>query len=193
MAKIIIEVLAKDLGEVLNNLKMSSDFTDDVKYTLELGISDTKSNFEYLSKSDKILNWDFSSQVNLEEDHKSGLAGLLDNDQRALDIYRFFCHDNFKNDKDNFLKLIYLTWKMKNQSPGRLFTLLTLNQQNHTVNIELDYSTIDMATINNFNDYCSGKIFELILEDIVFKLSRIWNRLNEISDFNNVIVELLKY
>lgn len=212
MAKIIIDVLAKDLREVLTNLKMSSEYTDDVKYTIELGIVDSKDNFEYLTKSGKVLNWDFlsqekASQIEDESDidpdcenyspqpSKSRLSvSVLDDKPRALEIYNHFNHPDFIEDENNILKLIYVSWITKHKSPARLFTLCTLFSSNcieaHTIKKDIAiYYPINKEILDN---YYKDKPFEYILEDVIYKLHKIWNNLSNYHEFSNVINELLK-
>ena len=203
MAKIIIDVLAKDLGNVLNSLTLNSEFADNVKYTLELDIIDSKNNFEALTKSDKVINWDFitEDQETIEDfSPKQSELNLkpnsLDDDPRALEIYAYFNHPEFFEDKKGLLKLIYLSWIIKQKSPSRLFTLCSLSSTKHLYShtIKLDeLAEYFPDTINErLIDYYKDMPFEAILEDTIHKLHKIWNKLSDIQEFSKVIDEFLK-
>lgn len=60
--KVTITVKAQDLGEVLKNLETEEGFIEDSLFTLDVVMKDTKNNYQYLSTSDKIVDW------SLEED-----------------------------------------------------------------------------------------------------------------------------
>ena len=59
MKQIVLTVKTENLIEVIKNLKLTEDFVKNTALTINLDIEETKSNFEYLINSDKILDWDF--------------------------------------------------------------------------------------------------------------------------------------
>ena len=207
MAKVIIDVLAKDLCSVLKDLELTPEFAENVKCTLELIITDSKKNFENLVKSNKVLDWDFILESDVEditdpiEDFSpkpsSIKSGLFDDNPRALEIYAYFDHPNFWEDKEGILKLIFLAWNIKYKSPERLFSLCSLSStkhlESHTIKLGnlADYysNTLNNRLINYYKDIS----YSDVLEDVIYKLHKIWNKLNEIHEFNNVIDEFLKY
>ncbi len=208
MAKIIIDVLVKDLGTILNNLKLTPNFAENVKCTLELDVIDSKENFETLIKSAKVINWDFITEENNEqskliEDFSPkqnnncdlDIANIIE-DPRTLEIFAYFDHPEFFKDKEGLLKLIFLSWNIKHKSPARLFTLCSLSSTKH-----LDSHTIQLkelseyfpSTINKrLTDFYKDMPTRAILEDTIYRLHRIWDRLSEIQEFNKVIDEFLK-
>lgn len=202
MAKLVIEVLAKDLKEILGNLEFDSDFSNS-KCTLEVGITESKKNFEYLAKSDKIVNWDFISENNLEEDlpvedysPQSSLreVGVFEDKPRLLEIYNYFNHPTFMEDEDGLLKLIYISWVIKQKSPARWFTLSTLSSLGyldaHGINVGILFF-LPKTTREELEEYYKDKPFEFILEDIINKLHKNWNNLDRFPDFDIVINNLL--
>ena len=48
---------AEDLSEVLKNLRTTEQFKKEAVFTLQVDIEDEKENYEYLCKSDKIMDW----------------------------------------------------------------------------------------------------------------------------------------
>lgn len=201
MAKLVIDVLAKDLKEVLSNLEMDSGFSNS-KCTIEVEIAESKKNFEYLSKSDKIVNWDFISENNLEEDlpvedysPQSSLReiGVFEDKPKLLEIYNYFNHPTFMEDEDGLLKLIYISWIIKQKSPARLFTLGTLSSLSY-LNAHGIVGTLfflPKAIREEIKEYYKDKPFELILEDIINKLYKNWDNLDRFPDFDVVINNLL--
>lgn len=200
MAKIVVSVLAKDLGSLLSNLALNQEFADNVKYTLELDIVDSKENFETLIKSNKVVGWDFLTTETENFSPEKSVENLefnsLGDDPRALEIYAYFNHPEFSKDKEGLLKLIYLAWTIKQKSPSRLFTLCSLSSTKHLISHTIKLNelaeyfpdTINEKLINYYKDMP----FEAILEDTIYKLHKIWNKLSEIQEFDNVIDEFLK-
>ena len=70
--KVTITVKAQDLGEVLKNLETEEGFIEDSLFTLDVVMKDTKNNYQYLSTSDKIVDWSLDNEVekNNEEEVK---------------------------------------------------------------------------------------------------------------------------
>lgn len=200
MAKIVVSVLAKDLGSLLSNLALNQEFADNVKYTLELDIVDSKENFETLVKSGKIVDWEFLTTVTEDYSPKKSdfkyNQSLLEEYPSALEIYQYFNHPEFSSDKDNLLKLLFLAWNIKSKSPNRLFTLCSLSSTNHLKSHIIDLKELAEnfpRTLNSrLEDYYLDMPFEAVLEDTIYKLSNLWDKLSDIQDFNNVIDEFLK-
>lgn len=208
MAKVVIDVLVKDLGTILSNLELTPNFAENVKCTLELDVIDSKENFETLIKSAKVINWDFITEENNEQseliedfspkqnrDFGSDIANIIEN-PRVLEIFAYFDHQEFFKDKEGLLKLIFLAWNIKHKSPSRLFTLCSLSStkhlESHTIKLN-ELAEYFPGTINKkLTDYYKDMPTRAILEDTIYKLDKIWNRLSEIQEFNNVIDEFLK-
>ena len=68
--KVTITVKAQDLGEVLKNLETEEGFIEDSLFTLDVVMKDTKNNYQYLSTSDKIVDWSLDNEVEKNDEEE---------------------------------------------------------------------------------------------------------------------------
>lgn len=172
MPRIIIKVGAKDLEEVMSNLEKDQNFSDQAEYTLEVGIKDTKNNYQYLINSPKVLEWDFlvEEKENIEENPEFKRDELDE-------IFRYFINDNnFRNhslyDFDRLSYLVEIVYNLKKKSPSFRFTLNNLFQIKNTTTIDIETETI-IQLRNKYSDLG----YRDALRDLIINIYSKWNKL----------------
>lgn len=190
LRKVVITVSANNLSQVINSLELDQEFCKNAKYTVEVGLKDTKKNYEFLCQSDLIDSWDFVENKEdsfdlLDED--SNIKGIVNSIIPYLINVSPFLYRRLLN-------LFLVMWEVKKKSPALRLTEEIFKPYITDNNILCYKSHYNQETFKNLNTLLEdfyNKEFGFIhcLSDLVLRMKSSWKKL---EDFNNPI-EALEY
>lgn len=193
MSRVIIKVKAKDLEEVISNLEKDQIFFEGAEYTLEVGIKDTKNNYQYLVNSPKIVQWDI---INDEDNVENSYSSTSDKrksklNSELIEIFDFFSNDdNFKERyKSSRIDFLYsVIYELKKKTPVLRFTLG--NIKTIIDNASMDHQAL-LVKESNFDNYLRNNNFEDYLEEVIQNIHDQWKYIDKIIDSANNYSELI--
>lgn len=209
---VTLTVKSKDLEKVLGSLKLNKEFAENTTLTLTVDIEDTKENYQTLCKSQKILDWDFTSQEkeeetskpssivnNIEEAIKSvkesifDKTKLIEEDDKILRNHTKDIIQNYIKTYDDFIEFILLSWRLS--SKFNIYSLDLVKDyiipgiiRNQTDISEV--KSLDRKIIQLITSYYSGVRVEEALDDVIQKVQDSWETLGSIPNVESLVLLL---
>lgn len=209
-----LTVRAKDLNEVLEKLKISEDFKENVAFTLTVDMKDEKGSYEYLCKSDKIIDWKLVEQqseaapignnnpccsggcnCSKEEEKPDPIKDTIDKVSEQLEQGRAVkCITELLPDCDfeDISNILVGTW-MKKREKGSDLKFSALFFRNFVIPYVISRRTEKDNTIVGTKLFVetyyknSNPIMEEVIADVVGKIKKNWNELEKFDSFPSLI------
>lgn len=207
--KITIETTNENLGDVLKDLGVAtSNYKDNIFVTLE--IPDNKYNYEYLSKSDKVINWSIGEFREFEEGRyippkpkkeeskskpKKSTAKEEEVEEKEKPMNFALGYVDPDEGYEGLAKFIEASWRVCKKSPGIIFgtPLFKSVLGKEYENIEKEGNKLDRALLKQvLESYYLGFPYEDALDDTVNKIKVAWKSLPSHQSLTSVSVRLYK-
>ena len=192
MSRVIIRVKAKNLIDVINSLSVDDEFFNNADYTIEVGIKETKENFQYLINSDKIIDWSFVEDESTESATENNLIEnkkpVFDNPE-LQEIYEYFLDEsNFDKSCSSTFRLAYLlnlVYTIKIKSPLLRFTIGNLKMIKDKTEYFPLMNTAELLLSARYRNF----EYSTSLEDFISRINKNWKNLdNGVEDISNYSV-----
>lgn len=196
MAKIFIKTRVKNLIDVLSKLEMCDSFSDNAEYTVEVDITQKPENYNYLCKSDKIVEWGFiedeeptieqekieKPKDSKEEEEIGLIKQLRDSIMGIISTKSYPEYD-----------LIKLSWMIKKQSPNLRFTKDLFTYFGGSKLYDSSFTVKDIVLGKLVKSYYSDTKLEISTIDILSKVKDYWKGLDKFDTMEKVIESMFGF
>lgn len=202
--RVVITVNAKKLVHVLSSLELDSEFSSEINYTLEVGIKDSKKNYELLCQPGFVESWDFEDteeNKNIEpKDVKEESPNLVSDEDDIKELFTFlhpFLVQASISKYSRLMQLFLILWEIKQKSPALRFTIKLFSSYITCANNLCYKRHYELETFNRLVDMLKGEYsydasFNYCLEDFLQRAKKYWRAKIKFDDPVSALEYLLK-
>lgn len=216
---VTLTVKSKDLGKVLESLKLSKEFEENTTLTLTVDIEDSKKNYQVLCGSPEVLEWDFVNEEKLEDEVVNNNSSTITDIKDAIKTVKEDLKSKFlwpesielaaksvldcKQSKeilkeyvksyDDLIELILLSWRLSKKFDKYSVDLVKDYIIPGIIQNKTDISevsSLDRKIIYLISSYYAGTTTDTAIEDIVEKMQNYWDIIKDINDINSLVTLL---
>lgn len=199
--RVVITVNAKKLVHVLSSLELDSEFSSEINYTLEVGIKDSKKNYELLCQPGFVESWDFeNTEENIELEETKENTDLVSDENDIKELFTFLHPFLVQAGFSKYLRLMQLfliLWEIKQKSPALRFTINLFSSYITCANILCYKRHYESEILNRLVDMLKGEYsydasFNYCLEDFLQRAKKYWRAKIKFDDPVSALEYLLK-
>ena len=197
MAKIFIKARAKDLAEILSKLEMCDNFSTNAEYTVDVEITQVAENYNYLCKSDKIIEWGFIEEPtpgqDIEEKPKDEPKKDEGEEKSLIEQLRDSIKGIISCKSFPEYELVKLAWMIKRQSPNLRFTKDLFTYFGGSKIYDSSFTVKDVVLGKLVKSYYSNTKLDDSSVDILSKIKDYWKGLEKFESMDKVIESMFGF